>query len=126
MDKERVEEISRLGDTLATYVEEQNDKGFFHNFYKVRRAEDFRTLLIRANYKYVKAGHAPLITLEPYMAVFEEGYEMMQPNWKFARDLVLIRMIERLHARNWFGKNPDAFPDNTELDTTALDTDTQR
>src|SRR6266581_3874796 len=46
MDKERIEEIRKLGDTLASYVKEQNDKGFLHNFYKVRRADDFRTLLI--------------------------------------------------------------------------------
>ncbi len=112
-----------MGDTLASYVKEQNDKGFLRNFYKVRRADDFRTLLIRANYKYVKAGHAPLITLEPYMTVFEEGYEMMQPNWKFARDLVLIRMIERLYTDNWFGDNPDALPEGSELDTMALASD---
>lgn len=123
MDKERIEEIRNLGDTLASYVKEQNDKGFFHNFYKVRRPDDFRTLLIRANYKYVKAGHAPLIAFEPYLMVFEEGYEMMQANWKFARDLVLIRMIEWLYAHNWFGDNPDALPDGTELDTTTLESD---
>jgi CRISPR-associated protein Cst1 len=126
MDKERIEEIRKLGDTLASYVKEQNDKGFLHNFYKVRRADDFRTLLIRANYKYVKAGHPPLITLEPYMTIFEEGYEMMQHNWKFARDLVLIRIIERLHTDNWFGDNPDALPEGAELDTTALDSDTSK
>ncbi len=126
MDKERIEEIRKLGDTLASYVKEQNDKGFLHNFYKVRRADDFRTLLIRANYKYVKAGHPPLITLEPYMTIFEEGYEMMQPNWKFARDLVLIRIIERLHIDNWFGDNPDALPEGAELDTATLASDTSQ
>ena len=62
-----------------------------------------------------------LILLE----VFEEGYEMMQPNWKFARDLVLIRMIEWLYEHNWFGDNLDALPDSTELDTTTLDANTQ-
>jgi CRISPR-associated protein Cst1 len=121
MDKQRIEEIRQLGDTLASYVKEQNDKGFFHNFYKVRRADDFRTLLIRANYQYVKAGRAPLIQLEPYLAVFEEGYEMMQPNWKFARDLVLIRMIERLYELHWFSDHPDALPDSRDIDTTTLD-----
>ncbi|MBV9689450.1 MAG: type I-B CRISPR-associated protein Cas8b1/Cst1 [Ktedonobacteraceae bacterium] len=121
MDKQRIEEIRQLGDTLASYVKEQDDKGFFHNFYKVRWPDDFRTLLIRANYKYVKAGHTPLIKLEPYLAVFEEGYEMMQPNWKFARDLVLIRMIERLYELNWFSDHPDALPDTADIDTTTLD-----
>lgn len=48
---------------------------------------------------------------------------MMQPNWKFARDLVLIRMIELLYADNWFRENPDALPEGAELDTAALASD---
>jgi CRISPR-associated protein Cst1 len=126
MDKERIDEIRSLGDALAYYVIEQNDKGFFRNFYKVQRANDFRSLLLRANYKHVKAGHAPLITLEPYLSIFEEGYEMMSPNWKFARDLVLIRMVEQLYQRDWFGTNPDALPDSTDIDTEDIEAATQQ
>lgn len=126
MDKERIAEIRKLGNTLASYVIEQNDKGFFHNFYKVRRADDFLTLLMRANNKQVKAGHAPLIALDPYLAVFQEGYEMMMPDWRFARDLVLICMIEHLYTQNWFSKNPDALPDDADVDTTNIDVSTQQ
>jgi len=121
MEKERIEEIRKLGDTLAVYVKEQDDKGFFHNFYRVRRPGDFRTLLLRANYKYVKAGHAPLITFDPYLAVFEEGEEVPRADWSLARDLVLIRMIEWLYKNNWFSEHVDALPDDKELDTTQLD-----
>ena len=126
MEKERITEIRQLGDTLASYVLEQNDKAFFRNFYKARFANDFRTLLIRANYKWVQAGHEPLIILDPYITVFEEGYEMMAPNWKFARDLVLLRMIETLYKSGWFGNNPDAFPNDTEIETTTLESEMQQ
>ncbi len=122
MEKERIDEIRDLGDRLANYVIEQNDNGFFRNFYKVRQAGDFRSLLLRANYKHVKAGHAPLIVLEPYIRVFEDGYEMMSPNWRFARDLVLIRMIEQLYQKDWFGSHPDALPDSADIDTNIEDT----
>ncbi len=121
MEKERIEEIRKLGDRLAAYVNEQGDKRFFLNFYKVQRYDDFRTLLIRASYKNVKAGKAPLIELEPYLTIFEEGYEVIRPDWKFARDLVLIRMIEWLHTNNWLDQNLDALPDNQELDTALTD-----
>lgn len=121
MEKERIEEIRKLGDRLAAYVKEQGDKRFFLNFYKVQRYDDFRTLLIRASYKNVKAGKAPLIELEPYLTIFEEGYEVIRPDWKFARDLVLIRMIEWLHTNNWLDQNLDALPDNQELDTALTD-----
>ena len=121
MDKERIAEIRKLGDTLAAYVKNQNDKGFFHNFYRVRRPSEFRTLLLRANYKYVKAGHSPLITFDPYLTVFEEGEELPRADWSLARDLVLIRMIEWLHTHNWFAEHADALPDDKELDTISLD-----
>src|SRR6266700_2846444 len=120
MEKERIEEIRKLGDRLAAYVKEQGDKRFFLNFYKVQRYDDFRTLLIRANYKYVKAGHAPLITFYPYLAVFEEGEEVPRADWSLARDLVLICMIEWLYKNNWFSEHADALPDDKELDTTLL------
>ena len=74
----------------------------------------------------MQAGHKPLITLEPYISVFEEGYEMMSPNWRFARDLVLLRMIETLYASSWFEKNMDAFPDETEVETAILESDVQQ
>ncbi len=43
MEKERIDEIRKLGDRLATYVKNKNDKRFFMNFYKVQRYDDFRT-----------------------------------------------------------------------------------
>lgn len=125
MEKERIEEIRKLGDRLAGYVKAQNDDRFLFNFYKVQRYDDLRILLIRANYKNLKAGKAPLIEFDPFLTIFEEGYEVMRPDWKFARDLVLIRMIEWLYANNdkdnWLGQHPNALPDDKEIDTALVD-----
>lgn len=121
MEPERIEEIRKLGDRLATYVQKENDKRFFLNFYKFQRYDDFRTLLVRANLKCVRAGREPLIELDPYLTVFEEGDEVMRPDWRFARDLVLIRVIECLHARHWFDANPDALPDEKDIDTALVE-----
>lgn len=117
MEKERIEEVRKLGDKLAVYVKEQDDKRFFLNFYKVQRYDDFRTLLMRANNRYVRAGKAPLVEFDPYLIVFEEGDGVMRLDWKLARDLVLIRMIEQLYEGRWFSNNPDALPDDKEIDT---------
>jgi CRISPR-associated protein Cst1 len=115
MEKERIDEIRKLGDKLAVYVKEQDDKRFFLNFYKVQRYDDFRTLLMRANNRYVRAGRAPLVEFNPYLIVFEEGDGVMRLDWKLARDLVLIRMIEQLYQGHWFTNNPDALPDEKEI-----------
>jgi CRISPR-associated protein Cst1 len=108
MEQERIDQIRDMGDRLAEYVSSQNDKRFFQEFFTQNRYEFFRSRLLKANLAHVKRGNAPIIEFEPYIKVFEEGTELARADWKLARDLVLIRMVERLHALNWFGKNPDA------------------
>ena len=107
MEKERIEEIRKMGDQLADYVRNQNDRRFFREFFHGRRPSDVRTLLIRANLEHVKRGNPPIITLDPYIEVFEEGYGLERPDWWLARDLVFIRMVEQLHEQGWLGENPD-------------------
>ena len=111
MDKERVEQIRAMGDRLAYFVEGQNDRRFFREFFTIQRYDRFRTALIKANLAEVKRGQAPIITLDPYIEVFEEGNELARQDWRLARDLVLIRMVERLYERKWLGGNADAIPE---------------
>jgi len=66
---------------------------------------------LKTNLAHVKRGNSPIIEFEPYVQAFEEGVELARPDWRLARDLILIRMVERLHALGWFGKNPDALTD---------------
>lgn len=117
MEKERIEEIRKLGDQLAEYVSGENDRRFFRDFFTERRYGLFRNNLIKANLAHVKRGNPPFIMLDPYVAVFEEGDEVARSDWDLARDLVLIRMIERLYQQGWLGKNPDAIPTESEEQT---------
>jgi len=117
MDKERIDQIRTMGDRLADYVSGQNDRRFFRDFFTVQRYDYFRTALIKANLSHVKRGNPPIITLDPYIEVFEEGNEVARPNWRLARDLVLIRMVERLYEQGWLGSNVDAIPEPAEEET---------
>ncbi|MBI2941463.1 MAG: type I-B CRISPR-associated protein Cas8b1/Cst1 [Chloroflexi bacterium] len=110
MDKDRVQQIRDLGDRLANYVLQQDDKRFFAGFLD-HRYNSFRTALLRANIAHVRAGNPPLITLDPYVEVFEEGDDLERRDWRLARDLVLIRMVEQLHQQGWLGSHPDAIPE---------------
>lgn len=111
MDPERIEQIRNMGDRLAAYVSGQNDRRFFREFFTLRRYGEFRTALVKANLAHVRNGHAPLITLDPYIQVFEQGDGVAHVDWRLARDLVLIRMVEQLHAQGWLGRNVDAIPE---------------
>jgi CRISPR-associated protein Cst1 len=117
MDKERIEQIRQLGDRLASYVSAENDRKFFTTFYVERRSyEVLRNALIRANLAWVKRGQPPLITLDPYIQVFEQGDDVPFPDWRLARDLVLIRMIEQLHQQGWLAKNREVITESADED----------
>jgi len=110
MNREKVEQIKELGDRLAAYIKEENDRQFFTALFH-HRYDRFRSALIKANLVHVKKGKEPLITLDPYLAVFEDGYEIASSDWRLSRDLVLIRMIEQLHKIGWLGTNIEAIPE---------------
>ena len=107
MQKERIEKIRKIGDKLANYVSSQNDRRFFRDFFHQQSPYNIRTLLIRANLDHVRRGNPPIIKLDPYIEVFEEGYGSEKPDWWLARDLVFIRMVEKLHEKGWLGENLD-------------------
>ena len=114
MDKDRIQQIRELGDRLADYVSKENDRKFFTTFFAERNYEFFRNALIRANMAWVRHGHPPLITLDPYIQVFEEGDDVARGDWRLARDLVLIRMVERLYQQEWLGKHLEVIPEVSE------------
>lgn len=116
MDKERIEQIRTMGDRLAEYISSQNDRHLFTNF-RIQNYHYFRTVLLRANLAQVKRGNPPIITFDPYIEVFEVAENDYRPDWRLARDLVLIRMIERLYELGWLGANVDAVPDVIEEET---------
>lgn len=107
MEKERIEEIRKMGDKLANYVRSENDRRFFRDFFHQQNPYNIRTLLIRANLAHVRRGNPPILELDPYIEVFEEAYGLEKPDWWLARDLVFIRMVEQLYEHGWLGKNPD-------------------
>jgi len=119
MEKDRIEAIRELGDRLADYVSSENDRRFFRDFFTERRYDFFRTALIKANIAHVRRGKPPLVTLDPYITVFEEGDEIARSDWQLARDLILIRMIEQLYQKGWLGAHPDAIPIEAE-ETTSV------
>ena len=48
------------------------------------------------------------------MEVFEDMDERGRTDWRLARDLVLIRMIEKLYELRWIQQHVDAIPETRE------------
>jgi len=116
LKESRIDRIREIGDQLAEYVNEENDKRFFNIFYGEQiRYDIVRNALIRVNRSRLKQGKPPIIRFEPFVEVFEEPDEKGRSNWRLARDLVLIRMIERLYDLKWIEQHSDALPEANEV-----------
>jgi len=98
MEKKRIAAIKELGDKLAAYVHNTNDNRFFRNFYTEQRSDFFRNELLRAAKNAAAPGKAPLFTLDSFCTVFftADGPEDLRFEWRLARDLTFIRMLEWL------------------------------
>ena len=115
MKPNRIESISKMGEQLAQYVHDENDTRFFERFYSEQRNYSLiRNELIRVNKALLKRGQPPLVKFEPYMEVFEDMDERGRTDWRLARDLVLIRMIEKLYELRWIQQHVDAIPETRE------------
>lgn len=115
MDQERIERIRILGDKLADYTRNQGGKRFFRVFFTEQNTGHFITLLSKTNIAYVKftKGRDTLFDLESYVEVFMDGEEVMRADWRLARDLVVIRMVEQL--KDWIAQHPDALPEEDSI-----------
>jgi CRISPR-associated protein Cst1 len=112
MKSNRIERIRELGDQLATYVHEENDTRFFQRFYAEQKSYALiRNELIRVNHARLKRNQPPLIQFAPYIEIFEDVDENGKTDWRLARDLVLIRMIEKLYELRWIEQHADALPE---------------
>ncbi len=111
MDRERIERIRRLGDELAEYVSAENDRRFFHAFLTAQRYDILRAVLIRTSIARLKRSQSPLVAFDDYISIFEEGEDLPYSDWRLARDLVLIRMVEQLYNKGWIQKHTDELPE---------------
>jgi len=111
MEEAYIARIRMLGDKLADYTRRQGGKRFFRQFFSEQNTSNFLNLLSKTNIAYVRftGGKDTLFDLEGYLAVFMDGADLMRPDWRLARDLVLIRMVEQL--KDWIAANPDTLPE---------------
>ncbi|MBE2183850.1 MAG: type I-B CRISPR-associated protein Cas8b1/Cst1 [Anaerolineae bacterium] len=103
MQENRINQIRNLGDRLAQYIQERDDRRLLKDIYFERQYWRFRAVLLRAMYGYT--GSEPLVTFDGYAQIFEsfeEGQGAERADWNLARDLLLIRIFERLHAEGYW------------------------
>jgi CRISPR-associated protein Cst1 len=106
MDKKRVEAIKSLGDRIARYIG-HHDARLLKRLYFARNDQEFRRTLIRADFDDLGKGNEPIMLYDEFVyAFFEDEGEVARYDYNFARDLLLIRIIEQLH-KEWTDEHED-------------------
>ncbi len=94
METDRIEAIRAVADRLASYIQTQDER-LFKDLFNARNEYQLRTLLIKAD----KNAQPPLFTLDEFVEAFFTTTEKdtLRSDWSLARDLMVIRIIEKLY-----------------------------
>jgi CRISPR-associated protein Cst1 len=94
MNKARIETIKVIADNITEYIHKVDER-LFKELFNARSDYDFRLALIKAD----KRASVPLFDTDQYVLAFftETDMESLVSDWRLARDLMLIRIIERLY-----------------------------
>lgn len=94
METDRIEAIRAVADRLASYIQTQDER-LFKDLFNARNEYQLRTLLIKAD----KSAQPPLFTLDEFVEAFFTTTEKdtLRSDWSLARDLMVIRIIEKLY-----------------------------
>ena len=107
LEKSRIDAIKQLGDKLADEIEGNNDKRLWSKLIRADKPRAVRNILITQSIKNIKDSKEPVISFDSFLEIFEEGEELARVDWKFAWDLVIIKVIDGLYEKKWFEKNKE-------------------
>lgn len=120
MESHRIETIKSIADRLADHVFANDDRKLFRGLSLGSRYAELRRTLTIANLRCVKKGKEPLLNFDDFVTIFEYGENSQRPDWSLARDLVLIRVVEQLHQREWFKDKPDVIDEDMVSGSTEI------
>ena len=98
MDSKRIDTLRRLGDQFADYVDKVDGR-LFDRLFMVRRYYDLSRELLSAKRKADKHDIV-LFTFEDFVEAFEGNPDIPRVDWSLARDMILVRMLDQLNAKN--------------------------
>jgi CRISPR-associated protein Cst1 len=123
MDRSRLERIRTFADRIAVYIAEQNDRRLFNALlFQARKLGELRGVLVKAQRTEAKVRNQLLFGLDDYYGVFEAEDAVGITRWDLVRDLVAIRVVEKLHDLKWanFRDAVEEEPEETESEVAAI------
>jgi hypothetical protein len=102
MHQKRIQLLKDLGDRFVDYMSayERDGKGgiklgFYYKVMRAKKPGELRSAILEACDTTFRKGSSILMTTEEYVLAFENAEDRYE-NWTLPRDLVVMRMLEKL------------------------------
>lgn len=109
MNKERIELIKEFATNLADLISEHNDKKLFQRLVFTAGEWQYRAILAKVQMQYAKDRGKLALGFDEYVDVFLSTEPGERHVWSLVRDLISIRLVERLFENQFFDR-----PENRE------------
>ncbi|MCU0497460.1 MAG: hypothetical protein MUF87_08930 [Anaerolineae bacterium] len=103
MNERRIDAIRDLADSLANYIREENKPKILKEIFEARDDNSFRKIVKRIPFE-TGGLH---VGFDQFVDVYYHRDDMgnWRTDWRLARDLLVIRMLEKLREDGWFSEN---------------------
>src|SRR5690606_8545499 len=108
MKKDRIELIKEFATRLADLIDEHNDKPLFRQLVFTGREWEYRAILAKVQMQYARDRGKLALGFDEYVDVFLSTDADETYSWSLIRDLISIRLVERLFEKKFFDRNTDA------------------
>ena len=117
MSSDQIEAVRQFSDKLAAHINYKRDKPLLKNLMYARSEWAFRNVLTKAQRNKYLVSSEVLFNFDEYLRVFATLDGSGVSNWGLIRDLISIRLVEKLHE---FGTASELLPSEEEEDEVEL------
>ncbi len=104
MKKERIELIKDFASRLSELIDKHDDKRLFRELVFTGKEWEYRAILTKVQMQYAKDRGKLALGFDEYVDVFLNFDPDERASWSLVRDLISIRLVERLFELNFFDR----------------------
>jgi CRISPR-associated protein Cst1 len=123
MNSDHIERIGKFADRLAEVINARKDKNLFRTLVYTRSSYEYRNALSKAQRNYARERNELLFGMDDFVHVFLTSIiadeAVGRVDWALVRDLISIRLVEKLFALDFFKAVPDALKEDDKEDETT-------
>ena len=106
MNKDKIECVKAFADKLADVIRLHDQKQLYRGLAILSLSEyEYRRLLVRFQRRYATEFEGLLFSFDEFVDLFLSRGDNKDAPWTMVRDLIAIRVIERLYGDGWLSNN---------------------